>query len=335
MNKALARTAALSIDDFALFARVAELRNLSAVAREREVPPSQVSRALARIEKLCGARLVHRTTHGLSLSEEGDSLAAHGVQVLAAAQALDADLDERRGEASGLVRVATSPVMALLLLPSLEPLLALHPRLRLEIAADDRLVDMARDGIDIAIRTGSPTSDGLVARAIGQHRRAIYAAPQYLANHSEPQHPNELSRKCGFATFLDPRGGRPASAGLGALTSHRLIGNSASPVLNRWGFEVDGRADEIKVSGTLRTDNTAIVLAMALAGLGIARLNRSVAAPHLAAGRLRLLLAAYTPSPSNPIYALMLPDRQRLPKVRVCVDHFAAWMAQTSAEEGG
>lgn len=307
MDAPQTRSAALAIDDFALFARVAELRNLSAVARERAVPPSQVSRALARMEKLCGARLVHRSTHGLSLTEEGDSLALHGAQVLAAAQALDASLDERQGEPSGLVRLATSPTMALLLMPAIEPLLSKHPRLRIEIAADDRIVDMAREGIDIALRTGTPSSDGLVARVIGQHQRALYAAPAYLARHGEPYSVADLAR-------------------------HRLIANSANPVLNRWPFVVDGQAQEIKVSGTLRTDNTGIVLAMALAGLGIARMNRAVAAPHRTAGRLQLLLDGITPNPSNPIYAVMLPDRQRLPKVRACVDHFAAWMSEMGAE---
>lgn len=307
MDPPQTRSAALAIDDFALFARVAELRNLSAVARERDVPPSQVSRALARMEKLCGARLVHRSTHGLSLTEEGDSLALHGAQVLAAAQALDADLDERHAEPTGLVRMATSPAMALLLMPAIGPLLARHPRLRLEIAADDRIVDMAREGIDIAIRTGTPSSDGLVARVIGQHQRALYAAPAYLARHGEPLRVADLAQ-------------------------HRLIATSANPALNRWPFVEGGQAQTLKVAGTLRTDNTAIVLAMALAGLGIARLNRAVAAPHMAAGRLQRVLDSITPNPSNPIYAVMLPDRQRLPKVRVCVDHFAAWMAENSAE---
>jgi DNA-binding transcriptional LysR family regulator len=306
MHAPQARTAALAIDDFALFARVAELRNLSAVAREREVPPSQVSRALARMERQCGVRLVHRSTHGLSLTEEGDSLAAHGAQVLAAAQALDAELDERRGDPSGLVRVAASPAMALLLLPGLAPLLARHPRLRIEIAADDRIVDIASAGIDIALRTGTPSSEGLVARAIGSHDRAICAAPTYLARHGTPLHPDELAH-------------------------HLLIGNSASPVLNRWPFVVDGVARELKVSGTLRTDNTGIVLAMTLAGLGVARINRAVAAPHVAAGRLQELLAPYTVHAPNPIYAVMLPDRQRLPKVRVCVEHFADWFGRATA----
>jgi DNA-binding transcriptional LysR family regulator len=302
------RSAGLTVDDFALISRVAELRNLSAVARERDVPPSQVSRALARIERHCGLRLVHRSTHGLSLTAEGESLVQHGAQVLAAAEALDAELDERRGEASGLVKIATSPVMALLLLPALKPLLAAHPRLRVELAADDRLVDIAREGVDIAIRTGEPGSDGLVARPLGQHTRGLYAAPAYLAQFGVPQVPADLAR-------------------------HRLIANSASPVLNRWPFVVEGQALEWRVDGALRTDNTAVVLAMALAGLGIARLNRSAAAPHVASGALQPLLRAHAPVRPNPIVAVMRPERQRLPKVRVCVEHFAAFLG--ALEEGG
>ena len=300
------RTASLTLDDFALFARVAELRNLSAVAREREVPPSQVSRALARIEGQCGARLVHRTTHGLSLTDEGEAVAAHGAALLGQAALLDAALDERRGEASGLVRVAASPVIAMFLLPGLHPLLDRHPRLRLEIAADDRIVDMARDGIDVALRTGQPQAEGLVARPIGTHERALFAAPAYLAAHGTPAAPADLAR-------------------------HRLIGNSASPALNRWRFVDGGAEHELKVSGDLRTDNTAIVLAMALEGLGIARLNLAVAGPHLAAGRLVRLLADSFPGAPTPICAVMLPERQRLPKVRACVDHFAAWFAAAGA----
>jgi len=302
------RTQDLSIDDFALFGRVAELRNLSAVAREREAPASMVSRALARIEKLCGARLVHRTTHGLSLTDEGEALAAHGARVLEAAQALDADLDERQREASGLVRVATSPVMALVLLPALEPLLQQHPRLRVEIAAEDRMVDLAREGIDIAIRSGTPTGEGLVARLIGDHGRAIYASPEYLARHGTPATPDDLQQ------------------------GHRLIGNSASPTMNRWSFVIDGQPLDLKVSGTLRTDNTAIALAMALQGLGIARVTRSSALPHVEAGRLVPVLPDQVDLQPVPIYAVMPQDRQRLPKVRVCVEHFAACFGRAALQ---
>jgi len=297
-----ARTLALAIDDFALLARVAELRNLSAVARERDVAPSQVSRALARIERRCGARLVHRTTHGLSLTAEGETVAAHGAQMLALAESLDADLDERRGDPSGLVRIATSPAMAVYLVPCIDALLADHPRLRIELDADDRLLDMARDGIDIAVRTGVTGADGLVARPLGDHARSVFAAPAYLDRHGTPTHPQELAR-------------------------HRLIGNSAAPVLNRWQFVVDGAPLEVRAGAVVRTDNSGIVLAMALRGLGVARLLDPIAAPHVADGRLVRLLEPFVARAPNPIYAVMLPDRQRLPKVRVCVDRLAGWFA--------
>lgn len=298
----MAGTSALSIDDFALLARVAELRNLSAVAREREVPPSQVSRALARLERQCGVRLVHRSTHGLSLTEEGEIAAAHGAQVLAAAEQLDAALDGRRGEPSGLVRLATSAVLGEFLLPGLQPLLERHPRLRVEIAADDRLVDIARDGIDIAVRIGEPAAEGLVARPLGSYHRVCCAAPAYLQRHGMPHHPDDLAR-------------------------HSLIGSSSVAALNRWRFVVDGAPREIRVDGRLRTDNTGIVLAMALQGLGIAWLNRVAAAPHVAAGRLVRLLPDFEDRQQRLIHAAMLPERQRLPKVRACLDHLVQWFA--------
>src|SRR5215210_8130871 len=81
----------LQFDDMHLFARVAELGTLSAVARERDVPVSQISRSLARIEKSCGARLIHRSTHGLSLTAEGETLLAYGRRILGT-------LDELEGE---------------------------------------------------------------------------------------------------------------------------------------------------------------------------------------------------------------------------------------------
>ncbi|MFY7855142.1 MAG: LysR family transcriptional regulator [Rubrivivax sp.] len=299
MTAAAHRLADLSLDDFALFVRVAELRNLSAVARERDVPPSQISRALARLEARCGVRLVHRSTHGLSLTEEGDAVLLHAGRLLEEAGVLEGALDERRGEPSGLVRVATSAVFAVFLLPTLGPLMDRHPRLRVELSADDRLVDLARDGIDVAIRSGAVGSEGLVARPLAQQTRSLYAAPAYLRAQGAPEE-------------------------IADLTHHRLIANTANPALNRWRLQCGADVVEWRVDGTLRTDNTAVVLGMALEGLGIARLNDHVAAPHVASGRLVRVLPQCAMREVLPIAAVMLPARQRLPKVRACVDHFVA-----------
>ena len=100
------------LDDLALFARVAALGTLSAAARERDIPVSQVTRALNRLETACGARLMHRTTHGLSLTDEGDTLLQHGLRMLDTSEELKADLHGRQSEPSGWVRVGVSASVA-------------------------------------------------------------------------------------------------------------------------------------------------------------------------------------------------------------------------------
>src|SRR5262245_19423744 len=98
----------LAFDDLKLFARVAALGTLSAVARERDVPVSQVSRALARIEKICGARLIHRSTHGLALTAEGETFLDYCHRVTGTLEELEGEFATKAREPSGLVRVAVS-----------------------------------------------------------------------------------------------------------------------------------------------------------------------------------------------------------------------------------
>ena len=297
----------LHLDDVALFVRIVELGSLSAAARERVAPVSQVTRALARLEATCGARLLHRSTHALSLTDEGDAFLAHARRLLATRDDLQGELGGRRGGPSGWVRLSVSPVLAqAVIAPSLPSLYARHPQLHVDLSADDRIVDMARDGVDIAIRTGSPSGDQLVARPIGQLTRSLYAAPAYLQQHGHPR------------TMAD-------------LAQHRLLANSASPSLNRWAHGDPARPQHWAVSGHTRTDNTAVVLALALAGVGIARIVDLAAQAAVARGELVPLLRHELLSPPVPMYAVMLQERHRLPKIRACIDHWAAWMQPAPA----
>ena len=118
----------LHLDDVALFLRIVELGSLSAAARERLGPVSQVTRALARLEATCGARLLHRTTHGLSLTDEGDAVLAQAQRMLDIGDELQADLSGRIGAPSGWVRVSVSAVLAeAVIAPSLPALYERHP----------------------------------------------------------------------------------------------------------------------------------------------------------------------------------------------------------------
>jgi DNA-binding transcriptional LysR family regulator len=296
----------LAFDDLKLFARVAALGTLSAVARERDVPVSQVSRTLARIEKSCGARLVHRSTHALALTAEGETFLDYCHRLTETMESLEGEFASQAREASGLVRVAASTVIAqYLLLPSLASLNERHPRLRVELEVSDRLADMAREGIDIAIRTSTALNDNLIARQIGELGRALYAAPSYVERAGLPAQPDELHR-------------------------HRLVTNTAAPQLNHWPFVVDGRALKLPVDGHWRTNDTGLAANMVLSGLGIGRLAVLVGEPLVTQGRLVRVLAPWVDAQPVPIYAVTASARQRLPKVKACIEHWAAWFGGQS-----
>ena len=297
----------IRFEDMHLFARVADLGSLSAVARERDAPVSQVSRTLTRMEKAFGARLLHRTTHGLRLTAEGQTFLDYCRRITSTLDELEGEFAQQSGKPSGWVRVASSSVVAeYLLIPSFERLHQQHPQLRVELLVDDRMADMARDGIDIAIRTGPPLTDTVVARPLGTLARALYATPSYLQAHGVPQHPDDLRQ-------------------------HRLITNSAVAFLNRWPFQVDGALYELLANGHWRSGSTATTARMALQGLGIARLATVVADPLVRQGLLAPVLADCVDLQPTPINAITLTRRHRLPKIQACIDHWAAWFSQTES----
>ena len=322
----------LNLSDAALFIRVAELGTLSAAARERNEPVSQISRAIARMESAFGVRLLHRSTHGLSLTDEGDTFLSHARRMLDIAAEMESELSGKLAAPRGLVRLSVSPILAQwVIVPSLPRLYVRYPELQIEIAADDRAADLARDGIDIAIRAGVDNLETLVVRQIGKHGRNLYAAPSYLEKFGMPTRPADLA-------------------------AHRLIANSASQSLNRWPFRKSsldafdrtaqnsavalpqkakggqtarpGKADILLVKGHTRADSTAIVAALALEGVGIARLNELLVAPLVRRGLLQQVLGDYTEDEPIPIYAAMLQERHRLPKVRACIDYWQETFAE-------
>ena len=291
----------LQLDELALYARVADLGSLSAAARERDVPVSQVSRTLARLEKACGARLMHRSTHGLSLTDEGRSFLEYSRRAIVTLEELEGEFAERSGEPSGRVRVASSTVVAQYqLVPSLPGLAARHPRLQVDLETGDRLLDMAREGIDIAIRAVPSLPDTVVARQVGTLGRALYASPAYAQAHSLPAHPSELG-------------------------AHALVTNSGVPVLNEWPFKVAGESFTFHARGRWNANDTGMAAAMVLQGLGIGRLATLVGDVLVREGRLVPVLPEFVDLRPVPVYAVTAGTRHRLPKIKACLDYWSEW----------
>jgi DNA-binding transcriptional LysR family regulator len=292
----------MDLDDLHTFTRVVELGSLSSAARERDVPVSQISRALARLEALHTVRLLHRSTHSLSLTEAGLSLLEHGKRMLESYAQFEADVSDG-AEVSGTVQLGVSAAMAqYVIVPSLPALAQQHPQLSMELHVDDRLIDMAQQGIDLAIRTGDPGSDALVARKIGAHGRRLYATPSYIAAHGMP---NNLQQ----------------------LQQHRLITNSVQPLLNRWPFVIKKQAVTHIARGHYRANSTGMMMSMVLQGLGIVRGNTAICEPMVARGQLVRVMDDLVECQTVPINAVMLQERHRAPKIRACIEFFAQWLA--------
>ncbi|HVZ46178.1 MAG TPA: LysR family transcriptional regulator [Ramlibacter sp.] len=290
-----------------LFARVAELGTLSAAARERDAPVSQVSRTLARIEKACGARLIHRSTHGLSLTAEGTTFLGYCRRMLGTLDELEGEF-AREGP-SGLVRVAASTVVAQYqIVPSLKQLTLRHPAVQVELVVSDRLADLARDGIDIAIRTVSNLPETVVARRIGALGRGLFASPEYVARHGLPTDVEGLRR-------------------------HTLVINSAVPMLNQWPFVVQGERVVFEAEGPLRSNDTNMTATMVLQGLGIGRLATLASDMLVRERRLVAVLPKLVDLNPVPVHAVTASGRHRLPKIRACIDFWAGWFARGEARQ--
>jgi DNA-binding transcriptional LysR family regulator len=186
------------------------------------------------------------------------------------------------------------------LVPSLQGLAQRHPRLQVELEVGDRLLDMARDGIDISIRTVTNLPDTVVARQIGTLGRGLYAAPAYVKAAGLPAQPEDLKQ-------------------------HRLITNSGAPALNQWPFAIKGRASVFQAEGHWRTNDTNMAATMVLQGLGIGRLATLVGDALVAQERLVPVMAKLVDRGAVPVYAVTAGGRHRLPKIRACIDYWAEW----------
>jgi DNA-binding transcriptional LysR family regulator len=291
----------LQLDELALYVRVAELGSLSAVARERDVPVSQVSRALVRLEKTFDVRLMQRSTHGLSLTDEGRTFLEYSRRAVQTLEELEGEFATRSGAPSGKVRVGVSTVIAQYqLIPSLVDLGVRHPQLQVDLEVSDRIVDMAREGIDIAIRTSTSLPETVVARQIGTLGRALYASPAYAQAHGLPSKPQDLA-------------------------GHSLVTNSGVPALNDWPFHVDGEAVRFPAQGRWSANDTGMTATMIVQGLGIGRLTTLVAEPLVRQKVLVPVLPRHVDPQPIPVYALTASARHRLPKIEACLDFWAEW----------
>ncbi|WP_371348358.1 LysR family transcriptional regulator [Ancylobacter sp. IITR112] len=178
------------------FVAAVDTGSFSAAGARLGLTRSAVAKTVARLEGRLSVRLFHRTTRALSLTEDGQRYYEHCVRALGELRAGRATLESGRREATGRLRVSAPLLFGRrCVAPVLAQLAARHPRLELDLALSDRLVDLVEDGFDLAIRNGAIGSGhGLMTRTVGLQRMTVCAAPAYLAVAGVPRHLDDLHR---------------------------------------------------------------------------------------------------------------------------------------------
>ncbi len=277
-----------------VFIEVAERASLTEAARRLEMSAAMVSRHLAAAEQWLGARLLHRTTRRVSLTEPGQAALGACRQLLELAEDLQHRAAARSRTPEGKLRVSTSASFAeAQLTTAIVDFQRLHPLVDVELIVVDRPVDLVEDRIDLAVRISNSLDPHLVSRPLARCRSVLCATPAYLAEQ-------------GWPTSLDE------------LKMHACIGHTFG-VGTTYRLRHAGRAVAVDMSGPLLTNETAIVRQAVLAGAGIAMLPTYFVMDALRRGELVHLLPDHEPEVLG-IHAVYLSRRHQPLILRLLVD---------------
>jgi DNA-binding transcriptional LysR family regulator len=181
--------------EMASFVAVVEAGSFVGAADALGVSKAAVSRHVSELEQRLGARLLHRTTRRLSLTDDGQLFFARAKEMLAAVDEAESEISSRSGEPSGRLRINAPLSFGVLHLAPLWPRFArLYPKLSLDIDLSDRVVDLVEEGYDLAVRITNLPNSQLVSRQLATTRMVCCASPQYLAEHGTPAQPSELAQ---------------------------------------------------------------------------------------------------------------------------------------------
>jgi DNA-binding transcriptional LysR family regulator len=287
-----------------VFTRVAAAGSFSAAGRAMGLSQTMVTKHVAALEARLGVKLFHRSTRRLSITEAGRNYLEASERILADIDAADAAVAADRVEPRGLLRL-NAPVTfgARQIAPLLAEFAQSHPLVTVELGLNDRLVDLAEEGWDLAIRIGSLSDSSLIARRLAPFRTVVCAAPAYLKARGRPR------------TVQD-------------LAEHNCLGYTLSRLTgaDRWVFGARGEVT-IEVSGNLRANNGDALRAAAIAGQGLIYQPSFVVADELRAGTLVALTLDQPTIEFGGVYAVYLPDRNPAAKVRAFIDFIATRFA--------
>jgi len=285
-----------AISDLDIFARVARTGNMSAAGREMGLSPAVVSKRISQLEERLGARLFQRTTRHLKLTETGTGYFKRVSDILSLCEEAEDFVSRRNTSPRGILKITVPTAFSRRhIAPHLEGFFTRYPEIELQVNVTDEVVDVIREGYDLAIRLGDPPDSSVVSRQLAPDTRVLCAAPAYIE-----------------------RNGMPAN--LAELELHNCL--TADPI-EVWRISGPEGETQLRPYGTVRSNSGEFMRELVLSGVGIGMLSLWDVGVELREGRLRLVLPKFRSVATNGVYAVY-PSREFMPaKVDVLIEYLA------------
>jgi DNA-binding transcriptional LysR family regulator len=282
-----------------VFVAVAEANSFAGAARRLDMSPPAVTRAVAALEQRLAVQLLTRTTRNVRLTDVGERYLHDARKIISAVDEADEAAVGVNAAPRGHL-VITAPVMfgRMYVLPGIAQYLAQFPATEVSAMFLDRVVNMMEEGVDVGVRIGELGDSSYRALRVGEVRRVVCAAPDYLACHGIPTEPDEL------------------------LAHTVIVASSLAPRAD-WRFIEQGVATMLQVRPRLSFTCVDGAIEAAVHGVGLTRVMSYQIAPQLRAGTLKIVLSEYETAPV-PIHILHREGRNASAKVRAFVDLLAA-----------
>ena len=284
-----------------VFITIVDRGSMIAAAETLEMSRAMVTRYLAQMEQWAGARLLHRTTRKLSLTDAGERTLERCRQMVALAGEIDLVEGEQSDELRGLLRITCSQSLGqTALVGAVAQYLKRHPQVAVDLQMNNRTVNLVEERIDLALRITNELDPNLIARPLSSCASVVCASPAYLAAHGTPRHPQDLA--------------------LHNCLTYSYFGKSL------WHFDLQGVKSAVAVSGNLSANESVVLMAGTIQGAGISMQPYYSAAPLLASGELIELMPDYRPQ-SMGIYGIYTSRRQMPATLRTMLDFLVEWFA--------